>query len=413
MKLDIFSEKTAKILSWVGLVLIVLGAVVFIIFRSWEFSLTLNEEKVGQFGDFIGGVVGTILAFVGVILYYIALTEQRKDIAINRKTLETQVKALNQQIEEFKAQTKEMQDTRTVYEEQTKLYREQTNYYQQQVKELKNQTKISSLQHFNSEFYNLLNVFINIKKDCLTPINNLLAELSGNISNKHEICNTHQHLIEIYTKLYYDNSDTLSIYFKTLYRLLKMIEMSQIEDEYRRRYAKTVRSQLSEKELLVLYYDYYSELGEKVRLIASKYYLLKHLNMMDKFEFCSESFSKQRTSVISLLNILASVFDSKIKEFVDIENEKDIHIEERVLFLGVESKYILEISDVNFLFEMEIKDYNCFNHEDVKYLFLSFLYDYFFFRRFKKPMENIFNCDVRRQEDTIECKYESTTTIII
>ena len=121
MKIDIFSEKTAKKLSWLGLILIVLGASVFIIFRSWEFSLTLNEEKVGQFGDFIGGVVGTILAFVGVILYYIALTEQRKDIAINRQTLETQVKALNQQIEEFKAQTKEMQDTRTVYEEQTTL----------------------------------------------------------------------------------------------------------------------------------------------------------------------------------------------------------------------------------------------------------------------------------------------------
>ena len=412
MCIKIFSEKTAKILSWIGLALIVLGALIFILCRSWDFSWTISEEKVGQFGDFVGGVVGCIFALVGVILYYVALTDQREDIRINREALETQVKTLNQQIEEFKAQTKEMQETRTVYEEQTKLYRKQTEYYEQQVKELKSQTRISSLQHFNSEFYNLLSVFINIRNDCLTPINNLLLKLSGNIPNKHEICKTHQYLIEVYTKLYYDNPDALSIYFKTLYRLLKMIEQSQIEDEYKRRYAKTVRSQLSEKELLVIYYDYYSEFGEKVRLIASKYYLLKHLNMMDKFEFCSESFSKQKTPVISLLNGLASVFDSKIKEFVDIENEKDIHIEENVLFLGVESKYILEINDLTFLFEMEIKDYNCFNHNDVKYLFLSFLYEYFFLRRFKKPMENIFVCDVKRQNDTIKCKYESTTTII-
>ena len=111
MKIDIFSEKTAKVLSYIGLLSIVLGAVVFIVFRSWDFSWTISEEKVGQFGDFVGGVVGSLLAFVGVILYYIALTEQRKDIDINRKALETQVEALNQQIEEFKAQTKEMQDT--------------------------------------------------------------------------------------------------------------------------------------------------------------------------------------------------------------------------------------------------------------------------------------------------------------
>ena len=42
----------------------------------------LDEAKVAQFGDFVGGVVGTLLAFVAAILYYVALKEQRKDIAI-------------------------------------------------------------------------------------------------------------------------------------------------------------------------------------------------------------------------------------------------------------------------------------------------------------------------------------------
>ena len=89
MRINIFSEKTAKILSWIGISSIILGAVIFIVFRSWNYSLTINEEKIGQFGDFVGGVVGSIFAFAGVILYYVALTEQRKDIEINRKTLET------------------------------------------------------------------------------------------------------------------------------------------------------------------------------------------------------------------------------------------------------------------------------------------------------------------------------------
>ena len=217
MSINIFSEKTAKILSWIGISSIILGAVIFIVFRSWNFSLSISEEKIGQFGDFVGGVVGSIFAFVGVILYYAALTEQRKDIEINRETLETQVKALNQQIEEFKAQTKEMQDTRSVYEEQTELYRQQTEYYNQQVKELKNQTKVNSLQQFNSEFYNLLNVFISIKKDCEIEIEHILHTLKESYLYSDSFCEKHSYLTNKYTNLFYQNSKFLSIYFKTFF----------------------------------------------------------------------------------------------------------------------------------------------------------------------------------------------------
>lgn len=250
----------------------------FICFSGWSFSWIIDEEKKGQYGDFIGGVVGSLFAFVGIILYYLALTEQRKDIEINRKALETQIETLNQQIDEFKTQTIEMQETRTVYveqtnlyREQTNLYREQTNYYQQQVKELKDQTKISSLQHFNSEFYSLLGVFINIKNNCKESFNNVIQNLKEIVkSNKEAVYNKHSILVEEYTKLYYLNSCSLSIYFKTLYRLLKMIKDSNIESEHKQRYAKILRSQLSDNELLVLYYNYCSDLGEKVKFLVSE-----------------------------------------------------------------------------------------------------------------------------------------------
>ena len=210
MCIKIFSEKTAKVLSWIGLALILIGASIFILCRSWDFSWTINEEIVGQFGDFVGGVVGCIFAFVGVILYYVALTDQREDIKINREALKTQVKTLEQQIEEFKAQTKEMQDTRTVYEEQTKLYRQQTEYYKQQVKELKNQTKISILQHFNSEFYSLLNVFLNIKIECNESIKSVLETLENRAnSDTGTLCDKHSRLIQEFTNQYFLNTNCL------------------------------------------------------------------------------------------------------------------------------------------------------------------------------------------------------------
>lgn len=415
MKVDIFSEKTARILSWIGLLLIVLGAFVFIIFRSWEFSLTLNEEKVGQFGDFIGGVVGTILAFVGVILYYIALTEQRKDIAINRQALETQVKALNQQIAEFKAQTKEMQDTRTVYEEQTTLYREQTNYYQQQVKELKNQTKVNSLQQFNSEFYSLLNVFISIKKDCESEISKLLIILKDRLKTKNDtICNRHSFLIEEYTKLYHTNSSSLSIYFKTFYRLLKIIEDSNIEPEHKQRYAKTLRSQLSEKELLLLYYDYCSVLGEKVRLIAIKYNLFKHLNLMRKFELDTSKFGNEKVPITTYMHELSALLDSKIKQFKDLENEDDVIVNGELYFISIKSNYHLEINDKFFILGIEIpKEQQLYNKDDFTNLFLMFLYEYFFLSKLKKPAEQIFEKQIIERDSSFEYQYKSEVNNII
>lgn len=415
MCIKIFSEKTAKILSWMGLALIILGAFIFILCRSWDFSWTISEEKVGQFGDFVGGVVGCIFAFVGVILYYVALTDQREDIRINREALETQVKTLNQQIEEFKAQTKEMQETRTVYEEQTKLYRKQTEYYEQQVKELKNQTKISSLQHFNSEFYSLLNVFISIKKNCEKTISDLLCKLKSiPVSNNDTICNKHSVLIEEYTKQYYNNSSSLSIFFKTIYRLLKMIDDSNIESESKQRYAKTLRSQLSEQELLILYYDYCSVLGEKVRLLAIKYNLLKHLNLTRKFELDYSKFENNKIPILTYLQELSVILNSKIKQSQDLENEEDIIVNGELYFINTKSNYNLEINDKFFIFGIEIpKEQQLYNKDDFTSLFLMFLYEYFFLSKLKKPIEQIFEKQIIERDKSFEYKYQSEINSII
>lgn len=409
MSINIFSEKTAKILSWIGISSIILGAVIFIVFRSWNFSLSISEEKIGQFGDFVGGVVGSIFAFVGVILYYAALTEQRKDIEINRKALETQIEALNQQIAEFKAQTKEMQETRTVYEEQTNLYREQTNYYQQQVKEFKNQTKISSLQHFNSEFYNLLNVFIKNKNECYLSMKNIIDGLKHNMNpNLHSLCDKHSNLIDEYLKQYYNNTAQISIYFKTLYRLLKMIDSSNLEEEQKQRYAKTLRSQLSEIELLVLYYNYYSDFGEKVRMLAIKYNMLKHLNFTDKLEIDSSKFDTVKASLASCLNKISEVFDIRIKQSQDLETENDIKVSEQIQFINISTKYNIEINENWFVFGIELtKEQIQFPKDDYKNLFLMFLYEYFFLSKFKQPIDNVFDKKIIEGDSTFEFNYKT------
>ena len=105
----LLSEKTSLILIFFGASLIIRGLILFV----WkEFSLSfgdpISKEKFAQFGDFVGGIVGSIWALAGVILFYVALNEQRKDLKINQKVLE-------QQIKEYKLQRKELEETREVF----------------------------------------------------------------------------------------------------------------------------------------------------------------------------------------------------------------------------------------------------------------------------------------------------------
>lgn len=117
----LFSVKTALITAVVSFAVLLISIIVFLIFGNWQFSWILDEQKIANYGDFVGGVVGTLLAFTAAILYYVALREQRKDVYNNQQSLSLQTKALEQQIVEFKQQREELEETRKVYERQTTL----------------------------------------------------------------------------------------------------------------------------------------------------------------------------------------------------------------------------------------------------------------------------------------------------
>lgn len=270
-----FSEKTGKILAIIGLLTIFIGTTIYLIFGSWSFSSILNEEIIGQFGEFIGGVVGSILAMSGIILYYVALKEQRKEIGVSQDALKCQVEALNQQIVEFREQKKEMQETRKLYDEQTKEFRRQT--------------KISKHQQFASSFYSLLDVFINVREE-LNKEKNYFSSIYEELriidnNQQSSIINIFKAINKKYIELYYDHYLELNHYFKTFYRMVKLIEESGIEKSDKLVYFKIFRSQITSKELLLFFYNCHSELAKKVRSFVIKYDLLKDLSLLDRIEF--------------------------------------------------------------------------------------------------------------------------------
>lgn len=134
----LLTEKFSKSLLLSGVLFLIIS-IVFFIWKDWSFSFntTINSSKVGQFGDLVGGVIGSLWALAGVILFYVALKEQRIDFKTNREVLNTQAEALKQQIIEFELQREELVETRKIYQIQSETLK---------------------IQRFESTFFNLINL---------------------------------------------------------------------------------------------------------------------------------------------------------------------------------------------------------------------------------------------------------------
>jgi len=371
------SENTGFVLVIIGLVVIGAGSLFFLVFKSWHYSTTIDEEKFSQFGNFIGGVAGTLFALVAVILYYVALTEQRKDIKISQDALNCQVDALRQQITEFQGQKKEMELTRKLYEEQTKTLR---------------------IQQFESNFYSFLDLHIKIKNhlnetshesyDYFDSIVNSLR-----ISEIEQIIETNKFYEEMkaqYNAVYIYNKEKLSPYFKTIYRLMKIIDTSQLDDDKKQFYSNIVRSQITDSEMVLLYYNiHFSYYEQNAKKYFIKYDLLKHLNTFMKIDFFRYEISNifKKADFLHFLNTISTLLTQNIKNARDIENTAPVKLSEKYEKYNV----IVNIEiDIELKLELIYNVYPEFPFEENKFKdFMShYLFDHFFYSSFIMPLGN-------------------------
>lgn len=273
-----FSDNTALITALVSLVVLLVSLIVFLFFGSWSYSWVLDEQIVANYGDFVGGVVGTLLAFTAAILYYVALREQRKDVKNNQKSLSIQTQALEQQIEEFKQQREELEETRKVYERQTEL--------------MEAQSRIMKQQQFESSFYAMLKVYLDCKNqmndkepDCFQKwLDKIEQGLSSQFAEK-TIFERHNEIMSSFEELYLKKRDILSPYFKTVYRILCLIDNTQtLADKEKMQYVKIFRAQLSECEIKILYYNYHSDISGDARNLSYKLNFMKHYDYLTSID---------------------------------------------------------------------------------------------------------------------------------
>lgn len=270
-KMKIFTERTSKILMWIGVGMFFSGLLLFV-WHDYQIRLdtSIDASKFGQFGDFIGGIVGSLWALAGVILFYVALTEQREDIRTNREVLKNQVEAFKHQIEEFELQRQELEQTRKVFQQQSltqKHQRFENTFFQL----LRNHNDIVN----SLDLRNAVDGTITATgRDCFTKFYSYFQKHIKSTRNP----SLHKKILEIYVNIIFKQYQSdLGHYYRNLYHIIKFVDTSEIDDK--KKYTNFVRAQLSSYELVFVFYNCLTKFGEeKFKPLVERYSLLKNLN---------------------------------------------------------------------------------------------------------------------------------------
>ena len=272
------SEIISKGLFW-GIIItciLIFGAMIilFSLNREFDNEYPIDNGLFGTYGDFIGGVVGTIVAFYSAFLLVKTLQSQEN---VNQSVIET-----NNQISI--ASGKELYNT--------------------------------LLEVFNNKFERFMtcyqmaidNYVIEKNNELLTgrkAFEKIASEfICNDFTNNNDYLRRTQSAISEYMDFYSNNRLYLAVHFRMLYLLTSLVSTSGLETNDKVLYAKLIRGQLSESEMTMLRYNCHSEYGVKMQKYCNEFNLIKHLPVMQLLEFKMH------------YNILKSAIEENVKELV-------------------------------------------------------------------------------------------------
>ena len=200
----------------------------------------LATDIIGQYGDFIGGVIGTILSIV--LLY---------------STFQSQIKESRKNADVF---TK--QQFHEIFSHLIQQHNSIINNFSMQF-QLDNETSISLSAKEAIHFY--------------------LAQMQRDFDKNKE--HGRKAAVEYYMNFYASNKDFAPIYFRILYRIFDLIKTTNIDANEKVKYAKIIRAQLTDSELIMIRYNAMTKLGKNMQNYIVQYNLLKHMPPLSLLEF--------------------------------------------------------------------------------------------------------------------------------
>ena len=201
----------------------------------------VKTEVIGQYGDFVGGVIGTILSVV-------LLSDT------------------------FKSQIKESKNNAQVFESQ----------------------QLNELVFHLLDQYNSVVASFTIAKDDVHGIRTILNGKEGLhyalVKMQEEfaspqISHSRKAALGLFQSFYDSHEDFAPIYFRTIYRIFDVINKAEVNDDVKVKYAKLIRCQFTETELVMLRYNAMWPVGKNMRALINEFNLLKHIRPLELLEY--------------------------------------------------------------------------------------------------------------------------------
>ena len=223
--------------------------------------LSLTGAKLGEFGDFFGGVLNPILTFLMLIGLIITIVIQRVELRLARNEFRRTADALNEQ-----SQTTKKQSFEHTFFQMMRLYNEIIDGLS-----IKSEYVLDIISGEGEKVYR--------GRDAIEHLYGIWKNsYAENVIGDDHNCPTLEAIQIEYPKFYTNYGNHLGHYFRTLYNIVKLVDNSALSRSEKKTYTNILRSQLSKFELGLLLYNCLSSYGkEKFLPLVVKYDLLKHI----------------------------------------------------------------------------------------------------------------------------------------
>ena len=254
--------------KWSYIILSIVFTILSFVAFSWGHYFKIFQEDyiadytiLGTYGDFMGGVLGTIFGIISVLLVIRTFKYQQTSTDDNKKQLE---------IERFHD-----------------LFFELLHLYQSQVADLcgefqdfkiiNNQScealKKPHLERVEITYNN--KDFFDFEKEIL----------QNQFKNKKSFDANQTEALKTYMFFYIKNENKTGAYYRTLFRIYNLIDEATLPEDLKKDYLKIIRAQLTESELFFLRYNALTYYGHPFIRYINKYNILKHLPVFELLEF--------------------------------------------------------------------------------------------------------------------------------
>jgi hypothetical protein len=279
-------------------------------------SLPINTTIWGQFGDFIGGTLGTIFSLISVMLVVWTFKTQNK--------------------------TSETQRFNDLFFELIKLYQEQEKELEYIIETINKEVHIRE-KYTYKDFFSILN-----------------ERLLETFHPTNSISKNRKEAIKTYIDITLDFKNKLSLTFKTIYQILSLIDNSNLNKKDKIEYLKIFRSQFTVSELLFLRYHIKSGEYKKFAYLVNKSNLLKHLPLFEllEFKYWRDKLDKQE---IRVANIFYITLIKSIKN-----NENKVSSPDKSLSVNINKTF--DSLTLTFIKEKNTSWFSQFNKKDFENL---------------------------------------------